>query len=254
MTEMPRPADPRPGRDPRRAGGPLSPPWSAAWLLAALLGAGAPAWPAAAEPERGRHDATAHHPFTDPDRWSKVFDDPGRDAWQKPDQVAAALQIEPGMIVADIGAGTGYFLEHLSREAGPGGIVLAIDTEAEMVAYLGKRMADAGVANVVPVLALPGDPFLPRARVDRVLIVDTYHHIDGRIGYFRRMRDAMAPGGRLAIIDYLKKPLPVGPPPEHKLERAFVIEEMTEAGWRMADEKPDLLPYQYFLVFEALPR
>jgi ubiquinone/menaquinone biosynthesis C-methylase UbiE len=253
MTEMTDPADPRPIQLPARSVSAFSPGWLAAVLLAGLLGGAAPG-AVAEEPkhERGRHDATSDHPFTDPERWAKRFDAPERAAWQKPAEVAAALEIEPGMVVADIGAGTGYFLEHLSRKAGLRGMVLAIDTEAEMVAHMGRRMNDSGVTNVVPVLALPGDPFLPPGRVDRILIVDTYHHIDDRLGYFRRLRDTLTPGGRLAIIDFLKKPLPVGPPPDHKLERAFVLEEMVEAGWRLADEKKDLLPYQYFLIFEPL--
>lgn len=231
--------------------------WAAGALYALLLAGlpgGAAACGAAEEPQHqhGRHDATMNHPFDDAERWSKVFDDPERAAWQKPAEVAAALEIEPGMVVADIGAGTGYFLEYLSREAGPRGMVLAIDTEADMVAHMGRRMSAAGVTNVVPVLALPGDPFLPRGRIDRILIVDTYHHIDDRLAYFGRLRDTLTPGGRLAIIDFFKKPLPVGPPPEHKLERAFVVEEMVEAGWRLAGEPEKLLPYQYFLIFEPL--
>lgn len=227
-----------------------------AGLLSAVLLAGLPGGTVgrvvAEEPEHkhGRHDATSTHPFTDPERWAGVFDAPGRAEWQKPAEVAAALEIEVGMVVADIGAGTGYFLEHLSGEAGPRGMVLAIDSEPEMVAHMGRRMVDAGVTNVVPVLALPGDPFLPKGRVDRILIVNTYHHIDDRLGYFGRLRDSLTPGGRLAIIDFLKKPLPVGPPPDHKLEGAYVVEEMGEAGWRLADEKKELLPYQYFLIFE----
>jgi SAM-dependent methyltransferase len=131
-------------------------------------------------------------------------------------------------------------------------MVLAVDTEAEMVAYMGKRMVEAGVDNVVPVLALPDDPFLPNGRVVRVLIVNTYHHIDDRLEYFARLRNALTPGGRLAIVDFLKKPLPVGPPMDHKLEAAFVVQEMVEAGWKLAEEKKELLPYQYFLVFEPL--
>ncbi len=194
------------------------------------------------------HDATTRHPFTGIEKWVKVFDDPERDAWQKPAEVAAALDLKPGMVVADLGAGTGYFEGHLSRGVSPAGIVLAIDTEPEMVEHIGKRCRGVNLPNVVPVLAAPDDPYLPRGRVDRVLIVDTYHHIDARLDYFRGMRDALTPGGRVAIVDFHKKPLPVGPPPEHKLTREFVVDEMKQAGWRLADEKT-FLPYQYFLIF-----
>jgi len=223
-------------------------------LLAGVLVGAAPSGAEEPQHSQGRHDATSTHSFGDAERWSKLFDAPDRAEWQKPAEVAAALQIRPGMVVADVGAGTGYFLEHLSRQAGPSGMILAVDIEADMVAYMGQRMAEAGVTNVVPVLALPNDPFLPQGRIDRILIVDTYHHIDDRLGYFGRLRASLTPGGRLAIIDFLKKPLPVGPPPEHKLERSFVIQEMNEAGWSLVDEKKDLLPYQYFLIFEPVSR
>jgi SAM-dependent methyltransferase len=205
--------------------------------------------PQKAPPEQATpHDATAHHSFAEVEKWVKVFDDPERDEWQKPAEVAAALDLKPGMVVADLGAGTGYFERHLSKAVRPGGIVLAIDTEPEMVEHIGKRTRGINLDNVVPVLAAQDDPFLPRGRVDRVLIVDTYHHIDGRLEYFRAMRDALTPDGRVAIVDFHKKPLPVGPPPEHKLPRDFVVDEMKQAGWILADEKT-FLPYQYFLIF-----
>ncbi|MEE9292284.1 MAG: methyltransferase domain-containing protein, partial [Acidobacteriota bacterium] len=165
-----------------------------------------------------------------------------------PAEVAAALHLEPGMTVADLGAGTGYFVEHLSKPVSPGGMVLAIDTEPEMVKYIGARAAREGLDNVVPVLAQPDDPLLPRGRIDRVLIVDTYHHIDDRLTYFGRMRKSLTSGGRVAIVDFKKKPLPVGPPPEHKLTRGFVIEEMEKAGW-VLDREETFLPHQYYLVF-----
>lgn len=198
--------------------------------------------------ERGPHDATSRHPFNEVKKWVRVFDDPARDEWQRPADVVAALHLEPGMTVADLGSGTGYFVEHLSRPVSPGGMVLAIDTEPEMVKYIGARATRGGLGNVVPVLAQPDDPYLPLGRVDRVLIVDTYHHIDNRLGYFGTMLKALTSSGRIAIVDFKKKPLPVGPPPEHKLTRGFVIEEMETAGWTL-DREETFLPFQYFLIF-----
>ena len=211
------------------------------------------AQPPAAPVPNGPHDATAHEPFTDPGRWAKLFDDPDRDTWQKPGEVVSALGVRPGMIVADLGAGTGYFESYLAHAVGKSGLVLAVDPEPEMVQYLGRRVRKDALGNVLPVLALNDEPFLPKAHVDRVLIVDTYHHIDDRIDYFARMRSALAPGGRVAVVDFHKRPLPVGPAPQHKLERDFVVEEMVQAGWRLADEKT-FLPYQYYLIFEPTPK
>jgi len=201
----------------------------------------------------GADDATVHHPFDDAQRWAKVFDDPGREAWQKPDEVIAAMTIRPGMMVADLGAGTGYFTAYLSRAVGPGGTVLAIDPEPDMVKYLGQRVHKDALGNVLPVLGMFEDPFLPHGRVDRVLVVDTYHHIDNRLDYFGQMRGDMAPGGRLVIVDFHKRPLPVGPPPEHKLERDTVVYEMEHAGWHLAGEVKSL-PYQYVLIFDPAPK
>lgn len=217
-------------------------------LLAVALLPWCPA-PAPAACAEGEDDATSHHPFDDPEKWAKLFDDPARDAWQKPGETVAALGIRPGMIVADIGAGTGYFEAYLSRAVGPGGLVLAIDPEPKMVQHLGRRARKDGLTNVLPVLGSTDEPFLPKGRVDRVLIADTYHHIDDRLAYFGRMREALAPGGQVAVVDFHKRPLPVGPPPEHKLSREHVLDEMRRAGWRLADEKT-FLPYQYLLVFE----
>jgi len=240
----------------RRAGA-----WSRAFLVAAGLAVAAgstilegPAPATAQETHKpgephDPHDATSTHRFTGVEKWVKIFDDPGRDLWQKPARVVEALGLKPGMVVADLGAGTGYFMRHLSQAVAPGGIVLAIDTEAEMVAHLGERAKKENLDNTVPVLGLGDRPFLPAGRVDRVLIVDTFHHINDRLDYLGRLKRALAPGGRLVVIDFHKKPLPVGPPPEHKLERQFVIDEVREAGWRLAKEET-FLPYQYFLVFE----
>jgi len=201
----------------------------------------------------GQHDATVHHSFDNAQEWAKTFDDPSRDAWQKPEELVKVLELKPGMVVADLGAGTGYFSRFLSRAVAPGGMVLSIDVTPGMVAYLGARARREQTPNVIPVLALPEDPFLPAGRVDRVLIVDTYHHIDARLDYFARMRQAMAPGGRVIVVDFQKRELPVGPPPEHKLEPALVQAEMEQAGWKLTAQK-GVLPYQYVLVFEPASR
>jgi SAM-dependent methyltransferase len=224
-------------------------------VAAVLLLAAAPALTPrpSPSPRADPHDATARGSFKRVDTWIAVFDDPERDAWQKPAEVVAALDLRPGMIVADLGAGTVYFMRHLSRAVASGGIILAIDSEEEMVAHMRARARKDGLTNVIPVVADADNPFLPAARVDRVLIVDTYHHIDDRPGYFEQVRRALAPRGRVAIIDFHTRPLPVGPKAlEHKLAREFVLGEMTDAGWSLAAEHT-FLPYQYFLVFEPKP-
>jgi ubiquinone/menaquinone biosynthesis C-methylase UbiE len=152
------------------------------------------------------------------------------------------------MTVADLGAGTGYFSRHLSAAVGPEGTVLAVEPEPKFLAYIRERAEREKTANVVPILASLDDPRLPRRSVDVVLVVDTFHHIDARLAYFRALQRVLRPGGRVAIVDWQLRPLPVGPPPEHKLAREQVVDEMRAAGYALVAE-PDLLPYQYFLVF-----
>jgi len=194
--------------------------------------------------------ATSTHPFDDAKYWSSIFDDPARDVWQKPADVVAALGLRSGMVVADLGAGTGYFSRYLSAAVGERGTVFAVETEPNLVAHLRARAEREHTANVTPVLASFDDTRLPAASVDVVLIVDTYHHLDARLGYLTRLRRALKPHGRIAIVDWQATPLPVGPPMEHKLAREQVIAEMQAAGYRLV-AAPPILPYQYVLVFEA---
>ncbi|HVN83511.1 MAG TPA: class I SAM-dependent methyltransferase [Candidatus Binatia bacterium] len=201
-------------------------------------------------PHHGPHDATAHHSFANVEQWTKVFDDPTRDAWQKPTELVAALPITPGMAVADLGAGTGYFSRYLSNAVGARGTVFAVDPEPNLVAHLRERAEHEHTVNVVPVLASLDNPRLPNGGVDLVLIVDTFHHIDDRLNYFRRLQRVLKPDGRVAVVDFKKEPLPVGPPPEHKLARDQVVDELQTAGYRLTAE-PAILPYQYVLVFQV---
>ena len=198
----------------------------------------------------GKHDATVRHGFEDVEHWVKVFDDPERDEWQRPAELVESLSLTPGDCVADIGAGTGYFEPYLAAAVGSRGAVLAVDVEPGLIVHLRKRADQAGLANVIPVLGSYDNPRLPAGRVDLVLVVDTYHHIDDRPGYFGRLRETLTKRGRLVIVDFEKRETPVGPPLEHKLAKEFVVEELAEAGYRLAQDLDELLPYQYALVFE----
>ena len=188
---------------------------------------------------------THQHGFDGAEHWAKVFDDPARDAWQKPHEVIQALKLAPDAVVADIGAGTGYFAVRLAHMT-PQGRVYAVDTEPDMVKYLGERAQKSGVKNLVPVQGAPADPKLPE-KVDLVLMVDVYHHIDQRAAYFRKLAGSLKPGGAVAIVDFTKES-PVGPPPASRLAASEVKAEMTAAGYALATEHA-FLPHQYFLVF-----
>jgi len=207
--------------------------------LLALLVAIGPA--CAARQHSGHHE----HRFQDAERWARVFDDPARDAWQKPEEVIHALALAPDALVADIGSGTGYFAVRLAR-AVPRGHVYGADIEDDMVRYLAERARREELANLTSVTAAPDDPRLPRP-VDLVLVVDTYHHIAERPAYFDRLRRSLRPGGRVAIVDY-RPDAPAGPPREARIPAAFVKEEMGQAGYGLVSEHT-FLPRQYFLIF-----
>ena len=186
-----------------------------------------------------------HHSFDDAERWARVFDDPKRDAWQKPNEVIDALALAPDAVVADIGAGTGYFSVRLATRL-PQGRVFAADVEQAMVRYLIERSARESLPNMTPLQASNDTPGLP-AKVDLALMVDTYHHIEGRERYFRGLLGLLKAGGRVAIIDF-RMDSAEGPPKQSRIAPAQVIAEMAAAGYGLA-ARHDFLPMQYFLVF-----
>ncbi|MBE0621315.1 MAG: class I SAM-dependent methyltransferase [Burkholderiales bacterium] len=190
---------------------------------------------------------THMHSFSGAEHWAQVFDDPERDAWQKPHQVIEALALKPDAVAADIGAGTGYFSVRLAHFV-PQGRVYAVDIEPDMVKYLAERARREGLDNLTAVTGAPDDARLPR-QVDVVLMVDTYHHIAQREDYFRKLARSLKPGGRIAIIDF-NAHSPVGPPPAARIAPARVIAELEQAGYRLV-AAPDFLPNQYFLLFQT---
>ena len=196
-------------------------------------------------PAAAQSPHTHEHRFSDAEKWAHVFDDPERDAWQKPHQVIAALALEPDAVVADLGAGTGYFSVRLARMV-PKGRVYAVDVEPDMVKYLGQRAAREKLKNMIAAAAAPGDARLP-AKADLVLLVDVYHHIGERERYFRSLADSLKPGGRLAVIDF-RLDSKRGPPRDARVAPERVKAELKAAGYTLAAEHA-FLPEQYFLVF-----
>lgn len=207
-----------------------------------LAGAAAPA-----QSVSDQHDA--HRLHGDPAAYIAALEDPERDAYQKPHEVMEALAVKKGEIVADIGAGSGYFTMRLARHVGASGRVYAVDVSPDMIRHLHARVRDAGLLNVSPILAPPDDPLLPQP-VDRFLIVDVWHHIEDQAGYLARMKQLLKPGGQVIMIDFHKRDLPVGPPASMKIAREDVIAQMTTHGFRLSKEHT-FLPYQYFLVFDV---
>lgn len=202
----------------------------------------------AGKTESHGHPSHANHRFTDTERYIKMFEDPARAEYQKPKEVVEALRLRPGQTVADIGAGSGYFSFLMARAVGPEGTVYAVDIEPGMIDYMKVRAKKEGAANVRTILARPDDPGLPPRSIDLVFICNTWHHIEDRVGYARRLKGSLEPEARVAIVDYQKRPLPVGPRVEDKIDRADIVTELKTAGYVLVQE-PEILPYQYFLIF-----
>jgi len=190
-----------------------------------------------------------HHTFSEADKWAHVFDEPDRDEWQKPQEIFQELDLKPDARVADLGAGTGYFTVRLARVL-PKGKVYAVDVEPAMVDYVKARAKREGLDNVVGVVAAPDDPRLPE-KVDLILLVDVYHHLDDRVRYFRALRDSLRPGGRIAVIDF-RLDAPYGPPREARVGPEATVAEMSAAGYVVAAEHA-FLPRQYFQIFKPAP-
>jgi len=176
------------------------------------------------------------------------MDEPGRAAWQKPDQVLDALALQPGQVVCDIGAGTGYFSLRAAQRIGDKGRVFAVDVEPKILDVLRARIEKTGVRNVTPVLAVAADPLLPPRSCDLVLIVDAYHHFPDRPRYLTRLAALLRPGGRLVNVDWHKQRSGnFGPPSEHRIAREDFLADAAKAGLHLVAE-PKFLPYQYFLI------
>jgi ubiquinone/menaquinone biosynthesis C-methylase UbiE len=189
-----------------------------------------------------------HERHGDPAAYIASLEDPARDAYQKPDEVMKALALRPGEVVADVGSGPGYFTLRFARAVGETGRVYAVDVSPDMIRTLNHRLRDAGIRNVVPVLSEPDDPLLPDASVDRFVIVDTWHHVEGRPAYLALLKRMLKPGGEVVHIDFQKRDLPIGPPLEMKISREDLVRQMEAAGFKLSAEHT-FLPYQYFLVF-----
>lgn len=194
-------------------------------------------------PDAGHHGGQHGNP-DDLDGYIARMEEPDRAQWQKPDEVLAVLKLDGTKVVCDIGAGPGYFALRAAKKVS---WVWAVDVEAKMIDALKVRIEKAGAKNVSPVLGLSGDPLLPKASCDVILVVDTYHHFPDGVSYLRLLAGLLKPGGRLVNIDFKKEETPMGPPVEHRVSRDAFVADAARAGLSVAEE-PAFLPYQYFLV------
>lgn len=207
-------------------------------------------FPVAATPQDAikRDEHQMHRLHRHPEAYIGALEDPKRDAYQKPHEVVTALGLKPGEIIADIGAGSGYFTFHLAHHVGELGKVYAVDVSPDMILHINRRIRELKATNVVSILADPDDPLLPDVSVNRFFFTNSWHHIENQTRYLALMKKMLKPAGEIVIIDFHKKDLPVGPPMRMKIAREDLIKQMESNGFRLAKEHT-FLPYQYFLVF-----
>ena len=186
------------------------------------------------------------------DEWVTTLEGPQRIATQKIDQVLSKLDLKRGMVVADIGAGSGLFSRPLAKAVAPGGKVYAVDIQQDLLDHINQRAKEEKIGNIQTVLGEYDDPKLPARNVDLAFINDVLHHIQHRAVYLKVLGTYMKPGGRIAIIEMDKNDPKTSHrnQPELLVAREDILQWMSDAGFKLVQEHPDLFPgTKLFLVF-----
>jgi cyclopropane fatty-acyl-phospholipid synthase-like methyltransferase len=171
-----------------------------------------------------------------------------RDSWQKPDEVVKSLNLKPGEVIADIGAGNGYFTRLFAQAVDPGGQALGLEVVSSNVESMRRDAESLGLDSYKAVLVEPDDPGFEPGSMDVVFLCNAYHHLSNRVDYFKKVSGGLKQDGRVVIVDFYNRQMDVGPPPNHTLAKEVVLEEMKEAGYQLQSDK-DFLEYQYYLEF-----
>jgi ubiquinone/menaquinone biosynthesis C-methylase UbiE len=192
---------------------------------------------------------TPRHEMDKAENWIAIFEHERRDEWQEPEKVIENMKLKEGDVVADIGAGSGYFTRRLAAAVGPTGKAFGVDIEPELVKYMAEDARKLNLNNYIPKLATMADSGLEPNSVDVVFICTTYHHIEDRINYMRKLKKVLKEKGRIIFVEFYKKKMDFGPPTSHKDSEETIIGEMKEASYRLT-RTLQFLRYQYFLEFE----
>jgi ubiquinone/menaquinone biosynthesis C-methylase UbiE len=209
-------------------------------IVAAVVAMLAVAWSGGAAQERPRR--------LFPPEELGVLEGPDRDAWQKPDLVMDTLGIGERSVVADVGAGGGWFTVRLARRVGPNGVVYAQDVQAPMLDSIRRRIDREGFQNVRYIRGERLDPKLPAGALDAVLMVDTYHEFEKPVALLRGVGLALKATGRVGIVDFRSDGGGPGPDFSERVKEERVIEQAAEAGLRLLGRET-FLEFQYFLIF-----
>jgi protein-L-isoaspartate O-methyltransferase len=174
---------------------------------------------------------------------------PEREKQEQPKKLLKALDLKPGLVVADIGAGSGYYSFRMAEKVGPKGKVLAVDIQKEMLAIIRQRMEKEEVENIEPILGSETDPKLPAGGVDLILLVDVYHEFAFPYEMTQAMVKALKPGGRLVFVEFRREDAKVPIKLVHKMTQKQVLKEMKPHPLKHAETIASL-PWQHVIVFE----
>lgn len=177
-----------------------------------------------------------------------LLEGPDRDEWQRPEKIMDALGIGEGSVVADLGAGSGWFTIRLAQRVGPNGLVWAEDIQPQMLEAIDRRKGRYGLKNIQTKLGTADDPRLPKNALDAALIVDAYHEMERPVVLLRNLAGSLKPDGRVAIINAKKDGGGPGPPMEERVDPERVIRDAEAAGLRLLS-RDTFLRYQYMLQF-----
>ena len=205
-------------------------------------------FPGYGQEDHGHHNRANHHMNqADFESLTRRFESPERDAYQQPEKVLQYIGDVAGETIMDIGSGTGYFSFRLAEA---GARVIAADVDERFQEYIRTKKDRLGIPDSsLSLRKIPyDDPLLKPGEVDKVITVNTYHHIGDRSDYFRKVRAGLKPGGALIVIDYFKKDLPVGPPKSMKIARETIVEELRAAGFAHIQTNDTLLEYQFIIT------
>lgn len=175
-----------------------------------------------------------------------------REREEQPEKAIAELHLKPGMMIADVGAGTGFYSVRLAKCVMPGGIVYANDIQPGMLERLQANAAAQHVTNIVTILGTDSDPKLPIGKLDLVILVDVYHEFSRPQRMLEGIRESLKPDGRLVLLEFRKEDPTVPIRPEHKMSVDVVKAEVTPEGYSF-DKVVDTLPWQHIIFFHRLP-
>jgi ubiquinone/menaquinone biosynthesis C-methylase UbiE len=222
------------------------------WLAVGIIGLGT----ALAVAQDKSVKPGINDPFKDPNlniqEWLSRFERESRETYDKRKEITAACELKPGMVVADVGAGTGLFTRLFAVEVGERGTVYAVDIAQKFLDYIDESAKKAGLKNIKTVLGTDTSAQLPRGAIDLVFICDTYHHFEYPDRMLKSIHEALKPGGRMVVVDFIREEGKSRPWILNHVRagQAVVEKEITTAGFRKIGEVKDVLKENYLVIFE----